>query len=59
MSIAASALADDQTYAERWRLWEIAYSESSRKTSRRVTVALAIVFAAIGGFVLLSTIPVR
>jgi hypothetical protein len=47
MSTTARTLADDAGYAERWRLWEIAYELSSRKMQTRATIVFTIAFAAI------------
>lgn len=46
MSITTTAPAGD-VYAERWRLWQLAYTESSRKSAMQVRVVFTVVVTAL------------
>jgi hypothetical protein len=46
VSITTTAPAGD-VYAERWRLWQLAYTESSRKSAMQVRVVFTVVVTAL------------
>jgi hypothetical protein len=47
MSIATIVPTED-AYAERWRQWQLAYTESSRKAATRARIVFAVVLTALG-----------
>ena len=50
--------AEDAVHAERWRVWQLAYTESSRKATTQMRILLAVVLTALAiavGVQLLST----
>jgi hypothetical protein len=47
VSIATIAPTED-AYAERWRQWQLAYTESSRKAATRARIVFAVVLTALG-----------
>ena len=58
MSITMIGPAEDAVHAERWRVWQLAYTESSRKTATRMRVLFTVVLTAVAiafGVQLLST----
>ena len=46
MSIATIAPTED-AYAERWRQWQLAYAQSSRKTATRARIVFAVILIAL------------
>jgi hypothetical protein len=46
VSITTTAPAED-VYAERWRLWQLAYTESSRKSAMQVRIVFTLVVTAL------------
>ena len=58
MTITTIAPAEDVVHAERWRQWQLAYAEGSRKTATRVRIVFTVVLTALAiafGVQLLST----
>lgn len=46
MSITTIAPTED-VYAERWRVWQLAYTESSRKSATQMRILFTVVLAAL------------
>lgn len=58
MSITTIAPTEDVAHAERWRQWQLAYAESSRKAGTRVRIVFTVILTALAiafGVQLLST----
>lgn len=47
MSLTTVAATEDVVHAERWRQWQLAYAESSRKAATRVRIVFTVVLAAL------------
>ena len=47
MSIPMIVLTENVVHAERWRQWQIAYAESSRRSAARVRIVFPIVVPAL------------
>lgn len=58
MSITTIAPTEDVVHAERWRVWQLAYTESSRKAATQMRILFTVVLTALAiacGVQLLST----
>jgi hypothetical protein len=58
MSVTTIAATEESGHAERWRLWQLAYAESSRKAATQMRILLTVVLTALAialGLQLFST----